>query len=110
MQEPAPLAALCVLRQIKASPYQTPRMRRLPLNEAFPAVLQHAYCFTLRDLPRKRRMLQQYLDLINHVFAFELCFHTGLELLPATLDCLEQALVEIISLQSTRRGSATPLP
>lgn len=91
--EPGPLAAVFVLKRVApADAGKAVEITRLSPSQAFPAVLTHAYWFSLQDIDCKRRMMQQYLDLVTHVAVFEVCFEDGLEKLPAILDGIEQAV------------------
>jgi hypothetical protein len=93
--EPMPLTTLYILRHVAATDRVRRAIRRLSPSDAFTTVLPHAYCFTLRDLTRKRRMLRQYLDLVLRVPIFELCFRPDLEDLPALLDDLTYSINDI---------------
>jgi hypothetical protein len=90
--ETSHLLAVCVLRRAEgaASPVA---VRRLSSAQAFAAVLTHAYCFTLQDRERKRRMIRHYLDLVAGVPIFDVCFQSGLANVPAVLDAIEQLLI-----------------
>jgi hypothetical protein len=87
----SPLAALVVLER-------TPNrdagvtVERLPAHSAFPAVLAHAYCFSLEDATRKRRMVEEYLRLTASVPTFRVRFAPGLERLDAVLDGIESVI------------------
>jgi hypothetical protein len=70
-------------------------VERLCASAALPAVLVHAYCFSLREPDRKRRMLQHYVRLVTGVPVFEVRIESGLERLPEVLDGIEQALVRV---------------
>jgi hypothetical protein len=90
---PAPLAAVCVLaRKPAEEPGPDVEATRLTPARAFPAVLTHAYCFSLRDDARKRRMLQQYLDVCVRVPVFQVRFSAGLERIPEILDRLVESV------------------
>jgi hypothetical protein len=91
--ETAPLAAVCVLRRDDGASVPV-TVRRLSSAGAFAAVLAHAYCFTLQDRERKRRMMHHYLELVAKVPIFEVCFQSGLANLPEILDAIEQVLGE----------------
>jgi hypothetical protein len=91
--ETAPLAAVCVLRRNDGAGSPV-AVRRLSSAGAFAAVLAYAYCFTLQDLERKRRMMSHYLGLVATVPILDVCFETGLANVPAILDAIEQALGE----------------
>ena len=67
-------------------------VRCLSSAQAFAAVLTHAYCFTLQDRERKRR-IRHYLDLVAGVQVFDVCFQSGLGNVPAVLDAVEQLLI-----------------
>jgi hypothetical protein len=90
--EPPALAAVAVLERVERLGRMAP-VERLRLSAAFPAVLAHAYCFSLREPERRRRMVERYLDLTTRVPVFAIRVESGLERLPATLDAIEQTLV-----------------
>lgn len=91
--EPVPLAAIFVLKRAPGQDAAVPiKCSRLSAKEAFTAILPHAYCFGLKEIERKRRMLQQYLNAAMQVPTFELHLPEGLERLPAVLDTIEQAI------------------
>jgi hypothetical protein len=88
-----PLAAVCVVERtpsIEAT--DRVRVRRLPPAEAFPAVLAHAYCYSLDDVERNRRMIAHYLDLSGRVPAFSVNIRAGLEHLAAVVEGIERAV------------------
>jgi hypothetical protein len=91
--ESVPLAALCVLLPDSGgtSGAAVETIRLSPVA-AFTALLPHAYCFSLQDVQRKRRMMQHYLDLAKRVPTFEVHFQRGLEHLSAILDSIEHAI------------------
>lgn len=91
-RERAPLTALFVLEGRKDP--ANGLAERLPPVAAFPALLAHAYCFTLADVERKGRMMRAYLDLAARTPVFRLRVVRGLERLEATLDALEDAIGE----------------
>ena len=93
--KPVPLAAVCLLeRGDRLEPVRIHRM--LPIH-AFPAVLSHAYCFSLQDMERKRRMMHAYLALVREVPVFTIRFSTGLEALPQLLESIEQEIIHRIT-------------
>jgi hypothetical protein len=59
-----------------------------PPTEAVFALLNQAYCLTLRDRDRNRRMVETYLALADAVPAFRLSYPTGLDRVDAILDQL----------------------
>lgn len=85
----APLAAICVVERPEAG---ETALVSLTSAEAFPSVFAHAYCFSLEDPVRKRRMLDTYLRLIEVVPVFRLRVAQGLERLVGALDLLEDRL------------------
>jgi hypothetical protein len=88
-----PLCAVCVLERAERRELaDAVRVRRPQPAEAFPAVLAHAYCYTLDELERNRRMIDHYLDLSARVAVFSVIFQPGLENLPAVLDAVERAV------------------
>jgi hypothetical protein len=88
-----PFAAVCVLeRAPSGQPADAARVRRLPPTAAFPAVLAHAYCYSLEDVERNRRMIDHYLDMCARVPTFSVVFRAGFEHLPVVLDEVEQAV------------------
>jgi hypothetical protein len=106
---PAPLVALCVLkRELEASNTEVVSIRRLLSSQAFTAVLDHALCFSLHDIKRKRQMMRHYLDLVARIPVFEVRFQEGLDKLPIILDRIEQAidsaLRDPLSLSKKRKG------
>jgi hypothetical protein len=93
--EPAPFAALVVLRRERgATTAAGPEvvLRRLAPGEAFRAALENAHAFTLAEPLRKARFVEQYLRLVARVPVHELRYGTGLDKLPAILEALEEAI------------------
>ena len=87
--ETAPLVAICVLRR-DSTEVRPVVVRPLSSAQAFAAVLSHAWSFALQDGERKRRMINNYLELVSLVPIFDIAFQPGLENLPAILDAIEQ--------------------
>lgn len=89
--EPAPLAVLCVLRRMPeaAAPVA---VERLDAASACQATLAHSYCFSVKDLARKRRTIRNYLTITARVPAYEIRFRPGLERLPVILDTIEEII------------------
>ncbi|MGH7897296.1 MAG: hypothetical protein ACREQQ_05040 [Candidatus Binatia bacterium] len=69
-------------------------VRRLRAAELFTAVLPHAYCFSLADPARKRRMIRHYLELGSRVPAFRMRFSPDLGSLASMLDRIERLIAE----------------
>jgi hypothetical protein len=86
LEDGVPLAAVCVLER---NPSEAVRVRRLEPTEAFPAVLAHAYCYSLDDVERNRGMIDHYLDLSARVPIFSVVFRAGMERVPALLEAME---------------------
>ena len=91
----APLLAVCVLRRSTNDSDQPVKVERLFSSSALKAVLPHAWCFTLQDPERKRRMMSNYLDLVARTAILDVCFKPGLENLPVILDAIESQLERI---------------
>ena len=87
----APLAAICVLDRGNGASGGA-ACRPLPAAQAYPALLAHAYCFSLENCARKRLMLERYLSLVARVPVFALAYPDGLEGLPSVLDTVERLL------------------
>jgi hypothetical protein len=85
---PAPLAAVCLLDRGAGRA----RIERLPPAAAFPAVLTHAHCFSLRDAARKRLMLSRYLALVSRVPVFALGLEDDLGALGDAVAAVERLL------------------
>ncbi len=81
----APLAAILLLHRADRL-----EARRCTGAEAFPLLLKQAYCFTLTDEQRKRRLMEDYMAIAARVPIYELRFPTGLDTLEATLDMIER--------------------
>jgi len=89
---PGLLGAVCVLERAEPSATNAVQIRQLSPAEAFPAVLAHAYCYSLDDVGRNRRMIDHYLELTSRVPIFSVIFRAGLEHIPALLGEIEQAV------------------
>jgi len=88
----APLGAVCVLSRGEENAHDDRGvcLERLGPSEALPALLAHAYCFSLEDTDRKRRMVERYMLLAARVPVFALRFQPRFELLPRILDEVER--------------------
>lgn len=86
---PARLTALFVLTRTAAGADIS--LTPLAPAAAFAAVLPHAYCFSLEDESRKRRMLAAYFRLVASVPVFKVVFGHGLQRLSVILDAIERA-------------------
>ena len=87
-----PLAGLCVLERDEDEGAPAVTVDRPAPADAFPALLTHAYCFTLADVERKRRMMESYLELVTRVPVLRVRFRAGLERVPEILAEIEAAL------------------
>jgi hypothetical protein len=106
--KPVPLVAVCVLeRRDLLGPV---RIRRILPIHAFPTVLSHAYCFSLQDMERKRRMMHAYLALVREVPVFSIRFSTGLEALPQLLESIEQEIIHRINRDKSEYTGSSPAP
>jgi hypothetical protein len=90
----AELSALFVLDQV--APHENGAdpvdILKLCSSELFTAVLPHAYCFSLADSRRKRRMVRHFLDIGSKVRTFRVRFSADLQRLPLLLDRIEEIL------------------
>ena len=91
--EPTPLGAICVLTR------RTPQelggdvsITRMPRTAALTAVLEHAHCFNLTDAPRKKLMMEHYLDVVERVPVLDVRFKPGLDKLTAVVQRISSAL------------------
>jgi hypothetical protein len=84
-----PVSALFVITRI---PEGGPAATRLSPAAAFQALLPHARCFDGRDRDVRRRVLENYLAIVDRVAVFDLRFADGLQRLPAVLACIERAI------------------
>jgi hypothetical protein len=89
--KPAPLAALCVLRREHGA-RRSAEVNRLSRIDSVPALLPHAYCFTIDDPDRKRLMMRRYIDLAERVPTFAVTIASGLDKLPDVLDEIEHSI------------------
>ena len=88
-----PLAAVCTLE--RAQPVDAPepaRVRRLSTAEAFRPLLSHAYCYSLDQVERNRKMIGHYIDLAASVPVFNVVFRPGFEHLPSVLRTIERVV------------------
>jgi hypothetical protein len=86
--EQLPVSALCVLRRTDRVAGAV-AIEKLSRSAALPALLSHAYCFSLRNVARKRCMLSHYASLATAVPVFEIRIESGLKLLPEILAGLD---------------------
>jgi hypothetical protein len=90
--EPAQLAAICVVERLPSADGVPIEIEPLDSVDAFPAVLTHAYCFSLEDDDRKRGLVQEYLELVTRVPVLRVRLREGLERLPKVLDAIAAAV------------------
>lgn len=90
--EEAPLAAICVVERLPDGGPMAVEIEPLDSVEAFPAILTHAYSFSLADDCRKEQMVREYLELVTRVPVLRIRLREGLEGLPQILDAIEQAV------------------
>jgi hypothetical protein len=86
--DPAPLAAICVLERLPWGDGEPVEIEHLEFVDAFPAVLAHAYCFSLRNGDRKRGLVHEYLELVTRVPVYRVRLREGLQRLPEILDAI----------------------
>jgi hypothetical protein len=86
-----PLASVYWLEPMShASELSKPRVERIPALEAFRLLLGEAQCISLRDPECNRKMVRNYLRLVQLAPVFRLFFRAGLERIPGVLDCVEE--------------------
>ncbi len=96
--QPMPLAALCVLNRAPGGGDSLAvETARFSPAEAFPAVLSHAWYFSLKDVERKRRMVQHYLAVAARLPVLEVRFQAEPDKLVAILDRIEEAVYTALS-------------
>jgi hypothetical protein len=83
------LSAIFLLRQDEKT--ERPRLALLPLAQAFPAVLAHAYCYDAQDRSHTRRLVDDYLAIVSLVPVFELQYRPDLLRLPQLIEIIEDA-------------------
>ena len=89
----APLSAIYVLERAVPKDLQEEfEIQKLLPVRAFPAILAHAYCFSLGHTHRKKAMMKNYMELVNKVPIFQIRFSAGIEKLPDILDSIEHNL------------------
>jgi len=89
LQQPVPLAVLCMLRRAAAATASV-AVERLEAAAACREALAHAYCFSVKDPAQKRRTISNYLTMTGRVPAYEIRFRPGLAHLPAVLDAIQE--------------------
>lgn len=90
------LAGVVILEQIRETEGRDAvALDRLSRLDALPAVLAHAYAFTTDDPHIKRRMINQYAQLVDQVPVFTCRFTTGLHNLHSTVDALQSTLTAL---------------
>jgi hypothetical protein len=90
-----PLGVLFVLAGRGA--VRSTQVRRLSPAQAFPVVLEHAYCFSLEDPDRKRAMVGHFLDLVRRVPAFEVHLPAGFSHLDHSVERLEAVAEDAVA-------------
>lgn len=96
-KQPMSVAAVFVLGRPHRDDGLACKTARLSPAQAFPAVLAHAWWFGLKDVERKRRMVEHYLGVAARLPVFEIRFPTGLERLGAILDVIEDTVHTVLS-------------
>jgi hypothetical protein len=88
-----PLAVLFVLQPLdRARPALRHGARRLSPKEALLALLANAFCFQPQTPHEKRKMMQDYLEVVACVPIFRLEVRPGLDALVALLDEIEETV------------------
>lgn len=93
-KQPSPLAAIVVMERAPDSEgKRTVEICRISPAQAFPAVLTHAYCFSLQSMERKQRMMHAYMNLVKKIPVFTIRFSAGLDQLPHLLEQIETQII-----------------
>jgi hypothetical protein len=69
-------------------------IERLPISDAFPAMLPHAFRFGMNDAARHARTVEAYLELTSTIPVLRARFPPGWERFDGLLDALEDAIAE----------------
>lgn len=90
-----PFAAVCLLEQTSGVTESGPAdgIELRDAASAFPDVLAHSYCFSIKDPRRKRDMLNRYLELTEQVPIYDIRFRPRLERVGELLDRIEQMVI-----------------
>jgi hypothetical protein len=91
-RDPARLAALWLLKRESDIGEGQVQTRKLSSIEAFLAALEHAACYSLRDVERKQRMVRHYARLTDRVPFVEIRFAPELGRLSTLLDAMESCI------------------
>ena len=86
-----PLAAVFLLERSRGPT----RPRRLGAGAAFADVLEHARCFTIDDVARRRRLAAHYLDLVRQVPVYRIRFRPGFEHLGEVVEDIDRVVSEL---------------
>lgn len=90
---PLPLAGIYLLRRRPIdSRAPTVEVRGMPPARAFPALLEHAYCFTLADRDRNRSMIARYMEIAERVPVQEILFQPGFDRLEEVVAAAARAI------------------
>jgi hypothetical protein len=89
------LLALMLMQRAEPGVRRAVEILQLTPSIAFPAVLEHAHCFSLDDPDRKRKMMSTYLEITNRVPVFAMTFQPGFEKTPLILDEVEKVISEL---------------
>jgi len=87
---PGPVTAQGARPAQRSNDARLTRIVLLRPDEAFPAVLPHAYCFSLDDTERNREMVRDYLLLVERVPVWTFRFRRRPEELPRISSALER--------------------
>lgn len=85
-----PLRAIALLGRNASLP--TPSVRSISSQAALLRLLEQAYCFSLSDKLRKKRLVESFLGLASRVDTYEITYAPRFEQLPALLRSIEAAI------------------
>jgi hypothetical protein len=91
----APLAAVCVLARTTAgSGEPLIAVKRLTGGRALATLLDHAHCFSPSNTARTRRMMMNYLSLLDRVPVFEVRFEPSFSRIFQLVEAIVESVVE----------------
>ena len=89
----SPILALVILERSDEPHAPLANIARLEPAHAFPALLPHAYYFTLSDPARKAQMIDRYLRLASSARTFDVRYRPGLGEISSVLDAIEERVL-----------------
>jgi hypothetical protein len=91
----AKLGGVCVLERLAES-QEDPVVERLSARDALIALLAHSFRFKPQKDEEKRRMMQDYLEVVAQLPVFRLRYSAGFDTLPAVIDEVEEMVLRSV--------------